>query len=199
MEEKEGEGTGKEESAENAAKSEKNGVHEDHKKKNHKKKDEHVEDLQKEIEARDATIKDLQAKMLYLQAEFENFKKLKLKEKQETLKYGNEQLLLEMIPVLDNLQMALEHASQAEDVKAIGEGVKLTCNQFLKVLEKSGVERIDALGKKFDPNLHEALYQEERDDVDSDTVVSEVQKGYVLNGRVVRPSRVSVSKKPEIQ
>ena len=198
MEEKEGEGLQKEANAKNTDKAEKHEVHEEHKKKN-KKKDEQIEELEKEIGEKDGALKDLQAKMLYLQAEFENFKKLKLKEKQETLKYGNEQLLLEMIPVLDNLEMALEHASRTDDVKVIREGVKLTANQFLKVIEKSGVERIEALGKKFDPNLHEALYQEEREDVESDTVVSEVQKGYVLNGRVVRPSRVSVSKKPEIQ
>jgi len=198
MEEKEGEGLQKEANAKNTDKAEKPEVHEEHKKKN-KKKDEQIEELEKEIGEKDGALKDLQAKMLYLQAEFENFKKLKLKEKQETLKYGNEQLLLEMIPVLDNLEMALEHASRTDDVKVIREGVKLTANQFLKVLEKSGVERIEALGKKFDPNLHEALYQEEREDIESDTVVSEVQKGYVLNGRVVRPSRVSVSKKPEIQ
>ena len=67
----------------------------------------------------------------------------------------------------------------------------------LEVLEKSSVERIDALGKKFDPNLHEAVYQEERDDAEPDTVVSEVQKGYLLNGRVIRAARVAVSKQPE--
>ncbi|HEY3278516.1 MAG TPA: nucleotide exchange factor GrpE [Syntrophorhabdaceae bacterium] len=198
MEEREGEERQKEENSKNQEKREKGDAHEEHKKKN-KKKDEQLEELLKEVEEKEATIKDLQAKILYLHAEFENFKKLKLKEKQETLKYGNEQLIFEMIPVLDNLEMAIEHASHSNDAKVIAEGVKLTANQFFKVLEKSGVEKIEAMGKKFDPNLHEALYQEEREDVDGDMVVSEVQKGYVLNGRVVRPSRVSVSKKPEIQ
>ena len=198
MEERQEEGLEREENGKNGEKQHKNEAHEEHKKKN-KKKDEPVEELHKEIEAKDALIKDLQDKMLYFQAEFENFKKLKAREKQETLKFGNETLLQELIPVLDNMEMALEHASHADDVKAIAEGVKLTFNQFLKVLEKSGVERLEAVGKKFDPNLHEALYQEERDDMEPDTVVSEVQKGYLLNGRVVRPSRVSVSKKPEVQ
>jgi len=186
------------EKEENGEKHDRNEAHEEHKKKN-RKKDETVEELHKELEAKGAIIKDLQGKMLYFQAEFENFKKLKAKEKQEVLKFGNETLLQELIPVLDNMEMALEHASHADDVKAIAEGAKLTFNQFLKVLEKSGVERLEAVGKKFDPNLHEALYQEERDDMEPDTVVSEVQKGYLLNGRVVRPSRVSVSKKPEVQ
>jgi molecular chaperone GrpE len=67
------------------------------------------------------------------------------------------------------------------------------------VLEKAGVTRVDAVGKKFDPNLHEALYQEERDDIEPDTVISEFQKGYLLNERLIRPSRVILSKKPEIQ
>ena len=160
-------------------------------------KDQVIAALRKEVEGKDSDIKDLQQKILYSQADFENFKKLKIKEKLETLKFGNEALLQEMIPVLDSLEMALEHASRTEDAKALVEGVRLTFNQFLKVLEKSSVERIDALGKKFDPNLHEAVYQEEREDTEPDMVVSEVQKGYLLNGRLVRAARVAVSKRPD--
>ena len=198
MEEKQKEGLEKEENGKNGEKQSKNEAHEEHKKK-HNKKNEAAEELEKELEAKDAVIKDLQDKMLYFQAEFENFKKLKAKEKQEVLKFGNETLLKELIPVLDNMERALEHSAHADDVKAIEEGVKIILNQFLKVLEKAGVERIEAVGQKFDPNIHEALYQEERDDMEPDTVVSEVEKGYLLNGRVVRPSRVSVSKKPDVQ
>lgn len=170
---------------------------EEHKKK--KKKDEIIEELQKSLEEKEENIKILQDKLLYFQAEFENFKKLKIKEKQEILMFGNEVLIRQLLPVLDNLERALEHVSKTEDFKGIEEGVEITLNEFLKVLEKSGVTRVDALGKKFDPNIHEALYQEERDDVEPDTIVSEFQKGYMLNGRLIRPSRVSVSKKPEIQ
>jgi len=170
---------------------------EEHKKK--KKKDAIIEELQKSLEEKEENIKILQDKLLYLQADFENFKKLKIKEKQEILMFGNEILIRQLLPVLDNLERALEHVSKTEDFKSIEEGVEITLNEFLKVLEKSGVTRVDALGKKFDPNIHEALYQEERDDVEPDTIVSEFQKGYMLNGRLIRPSRVSVSKKPEIQ
>jgi molecular chaperone GrpE len=170
---------------------------EEHKKK--KKKDAIIEELQKSLEEKEENIKTLQDKLLYLQADFENFKKLKIKEKQEILMFGNEVLIRQLLPVLDNLERALEHVSKTEDFKSIEEGVEITLNEFLKVLEKSGVTRVDALGKKFDPNIHEALYQEERDDVEPDTIVSEFQKGYMLNGRLIRPSRVSVSKKPEIQ
>jgi molecular chaperone GrpE len=176
--------------------------HEEHKQDEHKKKkkkDDGTEELKKTLEEKDENIKALQEKILYLQADFENFKKLKTKERVETLKFGNETLIKEFIPIVDNLEMALNHASSTDDYKSILEGVKLTFNEFLKVLEKSGVTRIDAVGNKFDPNLHEAFYQEERDDVEPDTVISEFQKGYLLNERLIRPSRVILSKKPEIQ
>jgi molecular chaperone GrpE len=171
--------------------------HDEHKKK--KKKDDPVEELKKLLEEKEEQVKTLQEKMLYFQAEFENFKRLKMKEKQETLKYGNEALIREFIPIVDNLEMALDHASKTDDSKGVLEGVQLTLNEFLKVLEKSGITRVDAVGKTFDPNLHEAVYQEERDDVEPDMVISEFQKGYLLNERLIRPSRVVLSKKPEIQ
>jgi len=176
---------------------EEKGSREEHKKK--KKKDEMVEELNGALEEKEEMIKDLQEKLLYLQADFDNFKKLKIKERQDTLKFGNETLIKELIPVLDNLERALDHASKTEDSKSINEGVKIVINEFLKVLERAGVARIDALGKKFDPNFHEAFLQEEKDGVEPDTVVLEMQKGYMLNGRLLRPSMVVVSKKQEIQ
>jgi molecular chaperone GrpE len=181
----------------NHKEAEEKGTHEDHKKK--KKKDEIVEELNRTLEEKEEMIKTLQEKQLYLQADFDNFKKLKIKEKQDTLKFGNEVLIRELLPVLDNLERALDHASKTEDFKGIHEGVKIVLNEFLKVLERSGIEKVDAIGKKFDPNFHEAFMQEEKDDIDADTVVSEMQKGYILNGRLLRPSMVTISKKPEIQ
>jgi molecular chaperone GrpE len=183
-------------SAEKKAK-EKGEPQEEHKKK--KKKDEAVEDLQKIIEEKEELVKELNNKYLYLQADFENFKKIKAKEKQDLLKFGNEVLIKELIPVIDNLERAIDHAGKAEDTKGIVEGVQITLNEFVKVLERSGVERIDSVGKKFDPNFHEALFQEEKEDMEPDTVTAELQKGYALNGRLLRPARVSVSKKPEAQ
>ena len=195
MEEKEkrntGEATAEKEEGQEIAR------HEEHKKK--KKKDDGAEESKRALAEKDEIIKSLQEKILYLQAEFENYKKLKIKEKQDTLKFGNEVLMKELLPVLDNLEMALDHAAKTEDYKGIYDGVKITFNEFLKVLEKAGVTRIEAVGKKFDPNLHEAFYQEEKEDVEPDTVLSEFQKGYLLNNRLMRPTRVVVSKKPEIQ
>jgi molecular chaperone GrpE len=176
---------------------EENNAQDEHKKK--KKKDELIDELKKALEEKDEAIKALQEKILYFQADFENFKRLKNKEKQDTLKFGNETLVKELLPVLDNLDRAVDHASNTEDFKSIHEGVKIVLNEFLKVLERAGIERVEALGKKFDPNFHEAIFQEEKADAEPDTVVSEMQKGYLLNGRLVRPSMVTISKKPDVR
>jgi len=176
---------------------EKGETQEEHKKK--KKKDDTSEEIQRALEEKEESFKELSNTYLYLQAEFENFKKIKAKEKQDLLKFSNEVLIKELIPVIDNLERAIEHAGKTEDAKGIVGGVQITLNEFLKILERSGVERVDAVGKKFDPNLHEALFQEEKEEMEPDTVISELQKGYVLNGRLLRPARVSVSTKPEVQ
>ena len=162
-----------------------------------KKKEEVVEALQASLEEKEKEIGELKERQLYQQAEFENFKKLKVREKLDLLRFGNETLVKELLPVIDNLERAIEHAGKTEEAKSIAEGVALTLNGFLKVLEKSDVTRVDALGRTFDPNLHEAVYQEEKDGVEPGTVVGEFQKGYVMDGRLLRPSMVSVAKKPE--
>jgi molecular chaperone GrpE len=171
--------------------------HEEHKKK--KRKEEIPQEVKKELEEKEGKIKSLEERLLYLQADFENFKKLKAKEKMDLLKYANETIVRELLPVIDNLELALKHAESTEDYKGIHEGVRITLNEFMKVLEKAGVTPVVAVGQKFDPNFHEAFYQEEHEDLEPDTVVSEFQKGYLLNDRLIRPSRVGVSKKPDIQ
>lgn len=170
--------------------------HEERKK---KKKEEVVEDLKKALEEKEKEIEACKERLLYQQADFENFKKLKAREKQEVLRFGNETLVKELLPVIDNLERAIEHAGKTEEAKSITEGVALTLNGFLKVLEKFSVTRVEAVGKKFDPTVHEALYQEEKEDAEPGTVVAEFQKGYVMDGRLLRPSMVSVAKRPETE
>jgi molecular chaperone GrpE len=169
--------------------------HEEHKKK--KRKEDAIEELKANLEGKEKEIEELKEKLLYHQADFENFKKLKAKEKQEVLRFGNETLIKELLPVIDNLERAIEHAGKTEEAKAIAEGVTLTLNGFLKVLEKFDVSRVEAKGKKFDPNLHEAVYQEESEHAEPGTVVAEFQKGYLMDGRLLRPSMVSVAKMTE--
>jgi molecular chaperone GrpE len=174
---------------------------EEHKK---KKKKEDVEglkaalaDKEKELGEKETSIQELKERLLYQQADFENFKKLKVKEKADLLRYGNETLVKELLPVIDNLERAIEHATNTEGSTTIIEGVELTLSGFLKALEKFGVARVEALQTTFDPNLHEAVLAEETNDAEPGTVVKEFQKGYVMDGRLLRPSMVSVAKKPE--
>lgn len=162
-----------------------------------KKKEEVIEELQASLAEKEKQIEELKERMLYQQAEFENFKKLKVREKQDVLRFGNETLIKEMLPVIDNLERAIEHAGKSEEAKSITEGLALTLNGFLKVLEKFDVTRVEALGRTFDPNLHEAVYQEEKDGVEPGTIVGEFQKGYLMDGRLLRPSMVSVAKTPQ--
>ena len=189
-------GNGKKVEAEVPAQEE--GVHEgreEHKKK--KKKEEIIDELRQKLEEKEKEASELKERLLYQQADFENFKKLKAKEKQEVLKFGNETLVKELLPVIDNLERAIQHGCKSEDSKAIVEGVELTLNSFLKVLEKFGVTRVEALEKEFDPNVHEAIAQEIREDKGPGIVVRELQKGYIMDGRLLRPSMVTVAKAPE--
>jgi molecular chaperone GrpE len=166
----------------------------DHKKK--KKKEDPLEELKNLIVEKEAEIAQLKEKQLYQHAEFENFKKLKMKEKQDALRYGNESLVKELLPVIDNLERAIEHAGKSEEAKSIVEGITLTLNGFTKALEKFNVCCLNAKGCKFDPNVHEAVLQVDDDQAEPGTVIGEFQKGYVMEGRLLRPSMVSVAKGP---
>ena len=139
-------------------------------------------------------IKEVNNKYLRLYAEFENYKKRVNKDKEELVKYGNENLLYELLPVIDNLELALKHAS--EDISTgLIEGVEITKKELMKILEKFGISAIEAEGKPFDPSVHHAMTQVERDDIDENIVVEEFRKGYTLRDKVLRPALVSVSKK----
>jgi len=192
----EGDGNGKKIDAESPAHEEKpSEVHEEHKKK--KKKEEIIDELKLKLDEKEKEIEQFKEKSLYQQADFENFKKLKAKEKQEALRFGNETLVKELLPVIDNLERAIQHASKTEDSRNIIEGVELTLNGLLKVLEKFGITRVDALEQAFDPNVHEAIAQEERGDKAPGTVIAELQKGYIMDGRLLRPAMVTVAKSHE--
>jgi len=129
---------------------------------------------------------------LYLRAvaELENIKKRMVKEKEEYVKFANESLVKDMLPVIDNLEKAIEHTN---DEKLI-EGIKLTLNNLMYILKKAGLEQISLLlGDKFDPNFHEAVSTVSTKSIGPRLIVKELQKGYLLNGRLIRPSMVVVS------
>jgi len=136
---------------------------------------------------------------LYLRerADLENARKRHQRDREEAVRFANDRLLREMIPVLDNLERAVGHAEQGDDDnQGLLEGVNMTINQFRKVLEDFGVRPIKALGEDFDPNLHQAIGQIESADQAPNSVISEFQKGYLLNDRLLRPSLVMVAKAP---
>ncbi len=137
---------------------------------------------------------------LYLRerADLENARKRHQREREEAIRFANDRLLKEMIPVLDNLERAVDHADQGnDDNQGLLEGVNMTINQFRKALEDFGVKGINAIGAAFDPNLHQAMGQVESGEHAPNTVVSEFQKGYLLHDRLLRPSLVMVAKVPE--
>ncbi len=137
-------------------------------------------------------LKDTHERLLRSAAEFENFRKRSQKEKEDAAKFGNEKLLKDFLPVMDNLERALDHVEQ-HDLAQVIEGVKLVQKLFESTLARHGVTGFSAVGKPFDPSLHEALMQKESDEPPG-TVVSEMAKGYKLHDRLVRPAAVVVSK-----
>ncbi len=132
---------------------------------------------------------------LYMRAyaEMENVKKRGIKEKEELRKYANETLIKEILPVIDNLQKAISHAQNDKNPTGLIEGLELTLGGLIATLEKAGLKEVEAEGKPFDPNFHEAISQQGNDKVAPGHVITEIQKGYLLNGRLIRPSMVVVS------
>jgi len=140
--------------------------------------------------------KELNEKYLRLYADFENYRKRVNKDKEELVRYGNETLIYELLPILDSLELALRHAS-GETQNGLVTGVEMTLKELLRTLEKFGLTRIDAGGKEFDPSLHHAMIQVERDDMDEKMVAEEMRPGYIYRDKVLRPSLVSVSVRPQ--
>jgi molecular chaperone GrpE len=137
-------------------------------------------------------LKDTHERLLRTAAEFDNYKKRAVKEKEDVQRFGSERLLKDFLPVMDNLERALEHAEQ-HDPRQVIEGVRLVQKLFENTLAKHGVSGFSAVGKPFDPALHEALMQQDSD-APAGTVVSEMAKGYKLNDRLIRPAAVVVAK-----
>lgn len=153
--------------------------------------------MQEEIEALkgqvDGLNKDLQEKkdrLLRLQADFDNFRRRSAKEREEISAVVTQNFCKDMLPLLDNFERAM--AAETKDVEAFQKGVEMIFTQFQKILKKNGLEHIEAVGQKFDPNFHQAVMRVEDPEKEDDTVAQELQKGYMVKGRVIRPSMVQV-------
>jgi molecular chaperone GrpE len=151
------------------------------------------EDPLERAQAEAARLKD---QLLRLAADFDNFKKRSRRELADMAKVSREDVLRELLPVFDNLERATSHATQATDVKALTEGISMVTRQFLDTLGKLGIERIAAVGLPFDPSVHEAVQHLETADHPAGAVAMELQAGYRMGERVLRPAMVVVAKPP---
>lgn len=158
-----------------------------------------VEDLDKDAlikllkEAQESSAKNYD---LYLraQAEIDNIRKRNKREKEDWLKYSNEVLIKALLPSLDNLEKALDHTDNEQAIHALRQGIEMTLKGLKETLAKSGLVEVIGLGEVFDPSFHEAVSQIQDDSVKPGTIIQELQKGYLLNERLIRPAVVVVSK-----
>jgi len=137
---------------------------------------------------------------LRLAADFDNFRKRQVKERQDIVAFANESLVLDILPVLDNLERALTASGVSREMSGgmagVVKGIELTMRMFQQTLTRNGVERILAVGQKFDPHRHEAIAQVPADGVEPETITEEAEAGYTLSGRVIRPAKVKVARPP---
>ena len=160
--------------------------------------DARLADAEKALAAKTEECKTINDRYLRLAAEFDNYKRVAQREQREQIKFGNEQLLRELLPALDNMERAIKAArgNQNAGSDAVVQGVDLTLKQLSGTLAKFGVQAIDTIGQAFDPATHQAVSHVPSDDVPRDHVIDEFQKGYRLHDRILRAAMVSVSAGP---
>jgi molecular chaperone GrpE len=152
------------------------------------------EDGPEDIDKVKLEVKENYDKYLRVCAEFDNYKKRAAREVGDFRKYANETLLKDLLSVIDNLERAVESTQDVKEAAdGVVEGVEMTLKEILKIVERYGVKPVEALGEPFDPSFHQAVMQEESDSQPENTVLTELQKGYLLHDRLLRPSMVVVS------
>jgi molecular chaperone GrpE len=152
-------------------------------------------DLDEKLREAESKAEDYYDRLLRASAEFDNYKKRTTREMRDVVRYANEKLFKELLFVVDNLERAIDAVEQDNpDDDPLLQGVRLTLAEVEKILERNNVTPIEALGQAFDPNFHQAMMQEETEEQPANTVIKEMQKGYVLHDRLLRPAMVVVSK-----
>ncbi|MCF2583669.1 nucleotide exchange factor GrpE [Mitsuokella multacida] len=151
---------------------------------------EEIEALKGQVEKLTGDLQEKKDRLLRLQADFDNFRRRSAKEREEISAVVTQNFCKDMLPLLDNFERAM--AAETKDVEAFQKGVEMIFTQFQEVLKKNGLEQIEAVGQKFDPNFHQAVMRVEDPEKEDDTVAQELQKGYMVKGRVIRPSMVQV-------
>ncbi|EKE03006.1 MAG: Protein grpE [uncultured bacterium] len=154
------------------------------------KEEQSEEQLENTIQAEMETLKN---QYLRLAADFDNYRKRHAQERESLLKYGAEDTLKKLLPVIDTLERAQKSISEIDDPEKLKENFNVVQKQFMDSLEKAGLQKIEAVGKEFDPTYHEAVMQTPNNDVPDHTVIAELQTGYKLEDRIIRPALVNVA------
>jgi molecular chaperone GrpE len=158
--------------------------------------EERISQLEEQLTAKTAECRENWDKFLRERADLENYRKRTNREKEELLNYGTKSLIEEILPVVDNLERALSHASE-DSLSALVEGIQMTHGMLIAALKKFGVTPIETSGTVFDPSFHQAMTQIPTDQQSPNTVVDEFQRGYMLKDRLLRPAMVSVATAPK--
>ena len=156
-----------------------------------------AEKLEQQLAELEKEKAELFEKLQRVSADYANFQKRSVKQVTGDITYEKEKIIKSLLPALDNFEHTLANAGSAEDVEVFVKGVRIIYDQMLDILKSHNVEQIKAAGEKFDPSLHQAMMQRAEPEKEEDTVLEEFQKGYTLNGRVIRPSKVIVNKPQE--
>jgi molecular chaperone GrpE len=157
--------------------------------------DDPLQDLAEKLKSKEQEAQENYDRLLRVSAEFENYKKRASREMEEFRKFSNQSLIKEMLSVVDNLELAINSTNGHETIdKGLLDGLEMTHKEILKVFEKFNVKPISAIGQPFDPTFHEAVMQEETVEYPNNTVINELQKGYLIHDRLLRPSMVVVAK-----
>ncbi|MBP1930509.1 nucleotide exchange factor GrpE [Ammoniphilus resinae] len=146
-----------------------------------------------EIEQLKKQVEENYNRYLRVQADFDNYRKRTRREQEELIRYAAQSVIEGLLPALDNLERALAAAKDSQDVDSLTKGVDMVFRQIVQTLEQEGLQAIETVGKPFDPHFHQAVMQEESPDHEAGMVIQELQKGYQLKDRVIRPSMVKVS------
>lgn len=155
-----------------------------------------LDSVEPKVEDEKKPEEELQQQFLRLAADFDNFRKRTQKEKSELVRYGNETMLREILPIIDNFERAVEHAKKTNDVDSIRQGVEMILSQLHSTLTRFGLASKPAKGQPFDPMVHEAVSHLSSENHEPNTVMEEHQKAYYLHDRLIRPALVTVAKEP---
>lgn len=153
-----------------------------------------INNLRKELKEKDELIAEQEERIKRAVADFENYRRRSEERFEEFVQYASKNLILEILPVIDNFERALKIAREAEDFNSMIDGMSMILTQLKEILHKEGVEPIEALNKRFDPQLHDAVMCEQNDCYPEDTVVEELRRGYKYKSQVIRPAMVKVAR-----